>query len=57
MPLGGAPSSPSTAQASATGAALLGATVIMTGTVRTNKDFGASYSYALIVEDAKVVTK
>ena len=38
-------------------AAVLGATVTMTGTVRTNKDFGAGYSYALIVEDAKVVTK
>lgn len=38
-------------------AAALGATVTITGTVRVNRDFGAGYSYALIVEDAKVVTK
>lgn len=36
---------------------VLGATVTITGTARTNKDFGAGYSYALIVEDAKVVVK
>jgi len=38
-------------------AAAPGATVTITGTVRVKKDFGAGYSYALIVEDAKVVTK
>ena len=38
-------------------AAALGATVTITGTVRVNRDFGAGYSYPLIVEDAKVVTK
>lgn len=35
----------------------IGATITITGTVRTNKDFGAGYTYALIVEDAKVSTK
>jgi hypothetical protein len=35
--------------------AAMGATIVVRGTVRTNKDFGAGYSYALIVEDAKVV--
>ena len=35
----------------------VGATITITGTVRTNKDFGAGYSYVLIVEDAKVVVK
>ena len=44
--LGAAPSLPSVAQASATGAALLAATVTMTGTVRTNKECGAGYSFA-----------
>lgn len=34
--------------------ALMGATITIRGTVRTNKDFGAGYTYALIVEDAKV---
>lgn len=34
-----------------------GATVTITGTVRLNKDFGAGYTYAVIVEDAKVVAK
>ena len=34
-----------------------GETITITGTVRTNKDFGAGYSYAVIVEDAKVVRK
>lgn len=33
----------------------LGDTVTITGTVSTEKDFGAGYSYALIVEDAKVI--
>jgi hypothetical protein len=37
--------------------AAMGATVTITGVVRTNKDFGAGYSYALIVEDAKVAQK
>jgi len=32
----------------------VGDTVTATGTVRTNKDFGAGYTYAVIVEDAKV---
>ena len=32
----------------------MGATVKITGTVHINKDFGAGYSYAIIVEDAKV---
>jgi hypothetical protein len=39
------------------GETAVGATITITGTVRTNKDFGAGYSYALIVEDAKVVAK
>jgi predicted small lipoprotein YifL len=33
---------------------VMGATITITGTVRINKDFGAGYSYAVIVEDAKV---
>lgn len=33
----------------------VGDTVTVTGTVRTNKDFGAGYTYALVVEEAKVV--
>jgi hypothetical protein len=32
-----------------------GQTVTLKGTLRTNKDFGSGYSYAIIVEDAKVV--
>lgn len=32
----------------------MGATITIRGTVRQNKDFGAGYSYALIIEDAKV---
>ncbi len=32
-----------------------GETVTITGTVHTNKDFGAGYVYPVIVEDAKVV--
>ena len=35
-------------------AVAMGATVTITGTVHINKDFGAGYSYAVIVEDAKV---
>jgi len=34
-----------------------GQTVTITGIVRTNKDFGAGYSYAVIIEDARVVKK
>lgn len=34
-----------------------GETITIKGTVRTNRDFGAGYSYAIIVEDAKVVRK
>jgi hypothetical protein len=34
--------------------AAMGATITIRGTVRQNKDFGAGYSYALIIEDAKV---
>lgn len=37
--------------------AALGDTVTVTGTVRTNKDFGAGYVYPLVVEEAKVVRK
>lgn len=32
-----------------------GQTVTIKGTVRTNKDFGSGYTYAIIIEDAKVV--
>jgi len=32
-----------------------GATVTLRGTVKTSKDFGAGYKYAIIVEDAKLV--
>ena len=35
-------------------AAAVGDTVVISGTVRTNRDLGAGYTYALIVEDAKV---
>jgi hypothetical protein len=35
----------------------VGATITITGTVRTNKDFGAGYSYVLLVEDARVVVR
>lgn len=34
--------------------AAVGDVVVARGTVRTNKDFGAGYSYAVIVEDAKL---
>ena len=33
----------------------MGDTVTIRGVVRTNKDFGAGYSYAVIIEDAKVI--
>ena len=36
-------------------AAAKGETVTIKGIVRTKKDFGAGYSYVVIVEDAKVV--
>ena len=32
-----------------------GSTITIHGTVKTNKDFGAGYAYAIIVEDAKVM--
>lgn len=32
-----------------------GQTVTIRGTMRTNKDFGSGYTYAIIIEDAKVV--
>ncbi|MDP1832607.1 MAG: hypothetical protein Q8K67_11155 [Geothrix sp.] len=35
----------------------MGDTVTIRGVVRVNKDFGAGYSYAVIIEDAKVVKK
>lgn len=35
----------------------MGDTVTIKGVVRTNKDFGAGYSYAVIIEDAKVIKK
>ena len=38
-------------------AASIGETVTITGTVRTNKDFGSGYLYRVIVEDARVVKK
>ena len=38
-------------------AASIGTTVTVTGTVNTNKDFGAGYVYRVVVEDAKVVKK
>ena len=38
-------------------AAATGDTVTITGTVRLNRDFGAGYSYPLIVEDARVLVK
>ncbi|WP_257305952.1 hypothetical protein [Geothrix campi] len=34
-----------------------GDTVTVTGVVRTDKDFGSGYSYAVLVEDAKLVKK
>ena len=38
-------------------AVTVGATVTITGTVRLNRDVGAGYTYAVLVEDAKVVVK
>ena len=35
----------------------VGATVLVTGKVATNRDFGAGYKYAVIIEDAKVVVE
>ena len=37
--------------------ATTGDTVTVTGTIRTNRDVGAGYVYAVLVEDAKVVKK
>src|ERR1039457_2564344 len=37
--------------------AKLGDTVLVTGTLSTNKDFGAGYKYAVIIEDAKVTVE
>ena len=38
-------------------AASVGATVTITGTVRLNRDVGAGYTYAVLIEDAKVIAK
>jgi len=38
-------------------AAKVGDLVLVTGVLATNRDFGSGYSYALIVEDAKVVVE
>lgn len=38
-------------------AVTVGATVTITGTVRLNRDVGAGYTFAVLVEDAKVVVK
>lgn len=38
-------------------AAKLGDTVLVTGEVSTNRDFGAGYKYAVIIEDAKVTVE
>jgi hypothetical protein len=35
--------------------AAVGQTITVRGTVHTNKDFGAGYKYAIIVEEAKIV--
>lgn len=37
--------------------AALGATVLVTGNVSTNRDFGAGYKYSVIIEDAKVTVE
>lgn len=37
--------------------AALGATVLVTGNVSTNRDFGAGYKYGIIIEDAKVTVE
>ena len=38
-------------------AVTVGATVTVTGTVRLNRDVGAGYTYAVLIEDAKLVAK
>ena len=38
-------------------AASVGQTVSITGTVRTNRDFGSGYVYRVIVEDARILKK
>ncbi len=35
----------------------LGATVLVTGNVSTNRDFGAGYKYSVIIEDANVTVE
>ena len=37
--------------------AKLGDTVLVTGNVSTNRDFGAGYKYTVILEDAKVTVE
>jgi hypothetical protein len=37
--------------------AAVGATVLVTGTLSTNRDFGAGYKYGVMIEDAKVVVE
>jgi hypothetical protein len=37
--------------------AALGDTVLVTGTVSTNRDFGVGYKYSVIIEDAKVTVE
>ena len=37
--------------------AKLGDTVLVTGNVTTNKDFGAGYKYTVILDDAKVTVE
>jgi hypothetical protein len=37
--------------------AALGATVLVTGSLSTNRDFGAGYKYGVIIEDAKVTVE
>jgi hypothetical protein len=37
--------------------ATVGETIVIRGTVHTNRDFGAGYAYAVIVEDARIVRK
>jgi hypothetical protein len=37
-----------------TGTASVGDVVVVTGTVRIDKDFGAGYSYPVMIEDATV---
>jgi len=35
----------------------LGDTILVTGAVATNKDFGANYKYSVMIEDAKIVVE